>query len=85
MKDLTGALIKTRRTPEADYRPSETAFERQKTMNGIVLWQSEKGFACVQIYSDKGVPIYKECFFLNELELIMTREELSVYAVKKIA
>ncbi len=74
--NIVGALVKTRRTPERDYRPYETAYDRRKSMYGIVEWQSEKGFACVRILSNRGKFIYKECFCLNELEIIMYKENL---------
>ncbi len=72
--NIVGALVKTRRTPERDYRPYETAYDRRKSMYGIVEWQSEKGFACVRIFSKWGKFIYKECFCLNELLVIMHKE-----------
>ncbi len=76
MNDLVGCLVKTKRTPETLYRPYETAYDRKKTMYAIVLKQSEKGFALVHVLSNKGVPIYKECFYLNELSVIMSKQEL---------
>ncbi len=74
--NIVGFLVKTKRTPEAEYRPYETAYDRRKRMYGIVEWQSEKGFACVRVFSNRGKFIYKECFFINELEIIMSKENL---------